>query len=245
MKKMKKIITMSFLCLTIGLTVSMGSCGKHSHQYIETVVPPTCTTKGYTEYKCECGDLYTENSTDIIAHNGTGTCSMCKLDYYEELKQLVILNGVQGNNSMYYYAGETSRQENIELSTYVCFDPSTFNISVGVNCVSKDGSYTMTNDFMFFIMHPSESSGIKTGKCDWMLRIKFNTLESLESGTINGSTFSSMTTSLSMTSGYDSTIAELAATFAKNAIEGALIPLLKTSKNNVTPSNYGFINYSL
>ena len=54
-----------------------------------------------------------------------------------------------------------------------------------------------------------------------------------------------MTTSLSMTSGYDSTIAELAATFAKNAIEGALIPLLKTSKNNVTPSNYGFINYSL
>lgn len=41
------------------------------HDYKETVVAPTCTTKGYTEYTCQradCGHSYRDNYTDIVAH---------------------------------------------------------------------------------------------------------------------------------------------------------------------------------
>ena len=41
------------------------------HDYVETVVAPTCTTKGYTEYTCQragCGFTYRDNYTDVTAH---------------------------------------------------------------------------------------------------------------------------------------------------------------------------------
>ncbi len=42
------------------------------HDYVETVVAPTCTTKGYTEYVCQrdgCGFSYRDNYTDVTDHN--------------------------------------------------------------------------------------------------------------------------------------------------------------------------------
>ena len=33
----------------------------HVHKYEDTVVPPTCTTEGYTNHKCACGDEYNDN----------------------------------------------------------------------------------------------------------------------------------------------------------------------------------------
>ena len=253
MKKLQKIISITFAFLTIGAMIFTTSCGdkaptpseQHTHTYIKTDIPSTCTTKGYIEYKCSCGDFYTENPQNIIPHNGTGSCTMCNLDYYEELKQLIIANGVQASNSMYYFAGKTRSDENTEQSTYICFDPGSFDISVGLRWEYSIGNLLMTCDFMFFIKHPSESTGIKTGKYDWILRMTYNTTETYSSGTINGNTFSSMTTSLSMTSNYDSSTAEIAADFAKDTITDAFIPLLKISNNNIVPSNYGFVNYSL
>lgn len=38
----------------------------HQHSYFESVMPATCTTKGYTTYTCECGHSYTAN------YNGGG-----------------------------------------------------------------------------------------------------------------------------------------------------------------------------
>ena len=66
----------------------------HVHSYIQKVIEPTCTEKGYTLYTCSCGAAYKDNYTDIIDHtwsewtvtkeatdteNGTETrvCSMC------------------------------------------------------------------------------------------------------------------------------------------------------------------------
>lgn len=47
------------------------------HNYIETVVEPTCTKQGYTEYKCaNCGDTYRDNYTDKVAHV-VGTPATC------------------------------------------------------------------------------------------------------------------------------------------------------------------------
>ncbi|MGN0384225.1 MAG: fibronectin type III domain-containing protein, partial [Eubacterium sp.] len=41
-----------------------------SHEYVETVIKPTCTTGGYTKYICEvCGDTFTSDHTDSLGHN--------------------------------------------------------------------------------------------------------------------------------------------------------------------------------
>lgn len=41
---------------------------EHVHNYKETVVAPTCTKAGYTLHLCDCGDQYTDNPTEMIAH---------------------------------------------------------------------------------------------------------------------------------------------------------------------------------
>ena len=40
----------------------------HTHEYTETVIEPTCTEKGYTLHKCECGDEYKDNETEALGH---------------------------------------------------------------------------------------------------------------------------------------------------------------------------------
>lgn len=43
----------------------------HVHSYKATVVAPSCTAKGYTEYKCSCGDSYKDGYTDALGHSFT------------------------------------------------------------------------------------------------------------------------------------------------------------------------------
>ena len=68
----------------------------HTHNYNTTIkTNPTCTKKGYTTYKCSCGDSYVSNYINAIGHNydngkvtkkatcnATGvktyTCAVCK-----------------------------------------------------------------------------------------------------------------------------------------------------------------------
>ena len=40
----------------------------HEHDYEETVIPASCTEKGYTVYKCDCGDEYRDKETDLADH---------------------------------------------------------------------------------------------------------------------------------------------------------------------------------
>ena len=43
---------------------------KAGHDYKETIVPPTCTTKGYTIHKCtRCSDEYNDTETEMTAHS--------------------------------------------------------------------------------------------------------------------------------------------------------------------------------
>ena len=41
----------------------------HSHN--ATVTAPTCTEKGFTTYKCHCGDIYVDNYVDPVGHAWT------------------------------------------------------------------------------------------------------------------------------------------------------------------------------
>ena len=41
----------------------------HTHHYRSTVVAPTCTSRGYTVYRCACGAVFTANSTAALGHD--------------------------------------------------------------------------------------------------------------------------------------------------------------------------------
>ena len=40
----------------------------HTHNYTDTVMPPTCTEKGYTIHACDCGNSYTDTETAALGH---------------------------------------------------------------------------------------------------------------------------------------------------------------------------------
>lgn len=41
----------------------------HEHDYVESAVKPTCTTGGYYEYTCACGDSYKGETLAALGHN--------------------------------------------------------------------------------------------------------------------------------------------------------------------------------
>jgi len=43
----------------------------HKHVYVQTVINPTCTEQGYTEYKCSCGKSYKDNYVNKLEHSFT------------------------------------------------------------------------------------------------------------------------------------------------------------------------------
>ncbi|MGN0534317.1 MAG: leucine-rich repeat domain-containing protein [Eubacterium sp.] len=48
------------------------------HNYTQTVVAPSCTAQGYTEYICEnCGDLYKSDYTDALGHSFSNDEKYC------------------------------------------------------------------------------------------------------------------------------------------------------------------------
>ena len=85
-------IVCKLLILLLILTISLCSCAQitdilaqftgdhpnientddvenHTHNYVETVTVPTCTSEGYTTYTCACGDSYVANKVPALPHN--------------------------------------------------------------------------------------------------------------------------------------------------------------------------------
>lgn len=51
--------------------------GTHIHDYTDSLVPPTCTHRGYTLHTCACGASYKTNPVDPLGHmdtDGDGRC---------------------------------------------------------------------------------------------------------------------------------------------------------------------------
>lgn len=49
------------------------------HKYDSVITAPTCTSQGYTTYTCHCGDTYTGDYVDSLAHNyKDGICTDCE-----------------------------------------------------------------------------------------------------------------------------------------------------------------------
>ena len=60
-----------------------GTVPATGHSYTPTVVAPTCTTDGYTEYVCHCGDSYKDSKVDRLGHHQVtvpGVAATCTTD---------------------------------------------------------------------------------------------------------------------------------------------------------------------
>lgn len=40
----------------------------HTHEYVKTVVPATCSKRGFTLYVCACGDKYKDDYVNTLSH---------------------------------------------------------------------------------------------------------------------------------------------------------------------------------
>ena len=75
MKKLLTIITLCllcfccFFCLTACEDNGETNNTPHTHEYVEMIIEPTCTTAGYTMHICSCKDLYKDNETAALGHN--------------------------------------------------------------------------------------------------------------------------------------------------------------------------------
>ncbi len=63
---MKKTIAAAALLLCSALALS--SCGTHLHSYVQTVVPPTCRSMGYTLQVCDCGHRAYLDYSSMVSH---------------------------------------------------------------------------------------------------------------------------------------------------------------------------------
>ena len=189
-----------------------------------------CLTLISSIFLVSCNNQYTHQ------HTGMVSCEICDLNYFDEVKSLVLKNGTVNSMGQYYY-----RKKN--QSTWVCYDSSNTSLSIGLNYKLSGTSY----DFVILIPHPTKNNSMQTGNYTWTLFLSIGSAM----GTINGGTFSSSTDELTLTyynNNLDSiidAIPSLCARFAKDTINNAFIPLLKLSKKGITPKNFGFVNFNL
>ncbi len=67
MKNLRKIL--AFILVSV-FTLTMFACkpNTHTHNYKQSVTNPTCTSRGYTTYTCNCGETYKDNYIDALGH---------------------------------------------------------------------------------------------------------------------------------------------------------------------------------
>ncbi len=69
---MKKILTCAAAATLMCAAFALGGCAETGHNFVKTVVDPTCTDVGYTVYTCAdegCGYTYKETGSSALGHN--------------------------------------------------------------------------------------------------------------------------------------------------------------------------------
>lgn len=64
----------------------------HVHNYVKFITEPTCTAKGYTTYKCSCGDMYKSNGVAALDHSWDNGEVIVEATCTKEGKQLFTCN---------------------------------------------------------------------------------------------------------------------------------------------------------
>ena len=127
-------------CL-INATWHLNSCvGRAEHSYTAVVTPPTCTSKGYTTYTCDCGHKYISNYLDKASHSFG--------DWYTKTYATCTSEGTERRDcsDCYYYETRTITKTPHDYSTTqtapTCTEPG-YNIYKCENC-ENSSSYVYT-----------------------------------------------------------------------------------------------------
>ena len=123
------------------------------HNYVPTVIPPTCTEQGYTTYTCPCGNSYIDDYVDSLGHDmgqwfttiepscindgeQRSDCSRC--DHYETK---VITSS--GHNHIPNVTSPTCTEQGYTTYTCPCGDSYIDNY---VDALDHDHQYTSTTN---------------------------------------------------------------------------------------------------
>lgn len=261
-KKKFFIIIVALACIAVFAIIGFGgnnnnnnaeskeSSAKHVHQYIEQVVAPTCKAEGYTKHVCSCGDFYTDTPTTKVKHSGVGTCTMCGLNYYNELIALLEKYGEKNNDIIRYSI--TDRSETINSLTYthrysLCYDTKDSDLYMSRLEQVHASGFLRSKSFIIYL----DEYGLENNSFMWVYdETEYGTrFDSYEmSGTLNTTQFSKSTTSLKYTnsefsSSSNYTAAKNAATMLNGLIENVLIDILAKSNEGLTISMLGFVRF--
>ncbi len=190
---MKKIYSI-ILCFIFSMTLFAGCANdvqypvQCEHSYIITTINPTCANQGYDLHTCEkCYDTYRDNYIEKTKnHSGVGHCSVCGINYFNELKNYMVENANYVQTSNYYGWTETASPFDI-LWTY----------KPNQNRVEVSFTKTTSSVILFFITYYDNSNG----HYNWGMNYKVvssNTSYQME-GTINAQTLTDSTYYLSYT----------------------------------------------
>ena len=237
---MKKIIC---ILLVISTLIILTACNK-----TETEIQPSKTESSVHEHTYESATcekpktcLSCGETTGIkLDHDvSSGKCSMCGIDYYEELKALVIANatGKELTGTVYY---ETIYDDIIydKMTLKLCYNERD---GVYFYCKYKDAD--LFESLWFYI----DKSSVRNKKYDWNYSVSYSIGEI--SGTLEAVDFSKNTTSLeykNSTISSNSAAGEYAidaSSLLQCAITYNLGELLKKSSYDISPYHFGFEHF--
>lgn len=188
-------------------------------------------------------------------HTGTLTCETCGVNYYDELKALIIKNGRSGATASLRVYDSYTNADGYSTKVYVTYDYGTSAIKL---MAQEDRTVSDGHGSIYFLIitipHPTESDSVKDGKYTWEFYYEWKSSVSSEYneeysmvGLLNAHTFSTYTDSLTETvnSGESRSLEyyrSMAAYKARDAIHDGLCEILKLGDKGVTAKNFGFTN---
>jgi DNA-directed RNA polymerase subunit RPC12/RpoP len=155
-----------------------------THDYVPTVMEPTCTGDGFTTSTCSrCGDAYTDDFTDALGHNyetvvteptyesigyTTYTCTRCGNTYTDDFVDPLVHHEVlEGENSAWCTAAGGDMEVRIDEQIH-CF------LEVGIDgMIVAPEYYTVSEGSTIVTIHEDYLKTLAVGK--HTLEVRFTT----------------------------------------------------------------------
>lgn len=88
-----------------------------SHNYVATVIPPTCVEQGFTSYSCSnCGDIYRADFVNATGNHtysnaADATCNQCDYVRKDAVKSVPMYRMYDKNGGEHFYTGSTEERD--------------------------------------------------------------------------------------------------------------------------------------
>lgn len=103
----------------------------HKHAYEKLAIAPTCTTKGYTTYTCECGDSYIDDYVDKLSHSYASEITTPATHLTEGLETFICICGDTYTEPVARLEGHTYNSKVTKEATHLEEGETTFTCDCG------------------------------------------------------------------------------------------------------------------